>query len=354
MPGERAQLWDLDNGKVVFSGEAAHLSCRSTRIMCCSNRHECDPEPLGVMQLANIAIRMERLRPFSVFHTTISGEITRMHIDAHQHYWIYEAKEYGWINDSMTMIRRDFLPHDLAPELDRNDFVGSVAVQTRQTLEETRWLLELAERSEKILGVVGWVDLCSPDVRSQLEAIAGNRKLVGIRHIVQSEPDDRFLLRPDFLRGISMLQDFDLAYDILIYTKHLPVAGEFVERFPGSRFVLDHLAKPPVKAGEIEVWAEGIRRIAAFPNVFCKISGLVTEADWQTWEPQQLTPYIDVAFQAFGPNRLMIGSDWPVCLVAASYSRVVNVVKDYLRDQSHEVRDAVLGGNAVRFWRLGM
>jgi len=275
-----------------------------------------------------------------------------MQVDAHQHFWIYRPDEYGWIDDSMAALRRDFLPYDLGPELAREGFRGSVAVQTRQTLEETRWLLELAARSPSILGVVGWVDLQSPDVRSQLKTFAKNPKLVGIRHIVQAEPDDRFLLQPDFLRGISVLAEFDLAYDILIYTKHLPVAVEFVERFPRQRFVLDHLAKPPIKSGEVNSWAEGIRRLAAFPNVFAKLSGLVTEADWQLWKPEHINPYLEVAFESFGADRLMIGSDWPVCLAAAPYSRAVGVVKDYVLKHKAEWRDGVLGENATRFWRL--
>lgn len=275
-----------------------------------------------------------------------------MHIDAHQHFWIYNPQEYDWIDESMGMIRRNFLPEDLEPELQRNDVQGSVAVQARQTLEETRWLLELAEQSPRILGVVGWVDLCSAKLRSQLEEFAKHPKLVGVRHIVQSEPDDRFLLRKNFLRGISLLEEFDLAYDILIYTKHLPVAAEFVERFPKHRFVLDHLAKPPIKSGEVEAWALGIRRLAAFPNVWCKLSGLVTEARWQRWKPQDIRPYLDVAFEAFGTDRLMIGSDWPVCLVAGSYGRTVDVVKNYVQEMSAHARDAVLGENARRFWRL--
>jgi L-fuconolactonase len=275
-----------------------------------------------------------------------------MRVDAHQHFWKYNPVEYEWIDDSMTTIRRDFLPGDLEPELERNQFQGSVVVQARQTLEETRWLLELADRSSTILGVVGWVDLRSPDVRSQLNEFSRNPKLVGIRHIVQSEPDDRFLLGQDFLRGITSLEEFDLAYDILIYTKHLPVASEFVERFPRQRFLLDHLAKPAIKSREIETWAVGIRRLAAFPNVFCKLSGLVTEADWHRWKPENMTPYLDIAFEAFGASRLMIGSDWPVCLVAGSYSRTVDVVRDYLKRHPPEIREAVLGENACRFWKL--
>jgi L-fuconolactonase len=260
-----------------------------------------------------------------------------MDIDAHQHFWIYNPAEYDWIDDSMAALRRDFLPEDLKPEMESAGFRGSVAVQVRQTLEETRWLLELAERSQSILGVVGWVDLRSPDVRSRLKALAQNPKLVGIRHIVQSEPDDRFLLQPEFLRGVSILEE---------------VAAEFVERFPRQRFVLDHLAKPPIKTGNIDSWAHGIARLAEFPNVFCKLSGLVTEADWQQWNADQIVPFLDVAFESFGPDRLMIGSDWPVCLVAASYARALQVVKTYLLAQRPECREGVLGDNAQRFWRL--
>jgi L-fuconolactonase len=275
-----------------------------------------------------------------------------MRIDAHQHFWLYNPDEFGWIDDSMAAIRRNFLPGDLGPELERNDFDGSIVVQTCQTVDETAWLLDLAKNSPTILGVVGWVDLCSPQANSQLAQFSGNHKLVGIRHIVQSEPDDKFLLRDDFCRGISQLEEFDLAYDILIYTRHLPVAAKFAKRFPRQRFVLDHLAKPPIKRGKIQAWADGIRRLADFPNVFCKLSGLVTEADWQHWTPEQIFPYLDIAFESFGSDRLMIGSDWPVCLVAASYERAIGVVKSYLKRYSPDVRDAVLGGNAQRFWHL--
>jgi L-fuconolactonase len=274
-----------------------------------------------------------------------------MHIDAHQHFWIYNQPEYGWIDETMGSIRRDFLPRDLKPQLEQSGFQGSVAVQVRQTLDETRWLLELAESNAFILGVVGWVDLRSPRVRDELKSFVGKSKLVGIRHIVQGEPDD-FLLQPDFLRGISMLEEFDLAYDILIYPKHLAQAAEFVGRFPRQRFVLDHLAKPPIKSGAVDAWARGMRELAAFPNVYAKLSGLVTEADWHGWKPEDARPYLDVAFECFGPTRLMIGSDWPVCTVAASYARVMSLIKDYLRSSTAADRESVLGGNASRFWRL--
>ncbi len=274
-----------------------------------------------------------------------------MHIDAHQHFWQYSPEEYRWIDNAMAPIRRDFLPADLQPLLEDNGFQGSVVVQVRQTLEETQWLLKLADANPFILGVVGWVDLCAPELRSQLESFAEKPKLVGIRHIVQSEPHG-FLLRPDFLRGISLLEQFDLAYDILIYPKHLRSAAECVRRFPRQRFVLDHLAKPPIKSRAIDDWARGIRELASFPNVYAKLSGLVTEADWEAWTPDDIWPYLDVAFEYFTPHRLMIGSDWPVCLCAASYKRAMSVVRQYLDRCDGKERAAVLGGNAASFWRL--
>jgi len=275
-----------------------------------------------------------------------------MRIDAHQHFWRYNAAEYGWIGESMEVLRRNFLPQDLEPELAKEGFDGCIAVQARQTLEETNWLLELAEGSPFITGVVGWVDLRSTELRSQLQAIAKHSKLIGIRHIVQGEPDDRFLLQADFLRGVALLSEFDLAYDILIYEKHLPVAVEFVQRFSRQRFVLDHLAKPLIREGKIHPWAEGIRQLAASPNVYCKVSGMVTEADWRSWTPEQFKPYLDVAWDCFGADRLMIGSDWPVCTVAASYSHVIEVVERYLRSRPTEERGKVFGGNAQEFYKL--
>jgi L-fucono-1,5-lactonase len=277
-----------------------------------------------------------------------------MNIDAHQHFWIYDPAEYGWIDDSMSALRRDFLPHDLKLELGRNNFQGCVAVQALQTLQETRWLLRLAAQNPFILGVVGWADLRSPKVRETLASFAKNPKLVGLRHVAQAEPDERFLLQPDFLRGIAALEEFDLAYDILIYPKHLAIASEFVSRFPRQRFVLDHLAKPFIKQGALQPWQAQMKTLASFPNVFCKLSGLVTEADWQHWTPEHLTPYLDAAFECFGVERLMIGSDWPVCTLAASYTRTMNVVKTYLKNHSESAHAAVLGGNASKFWKLNL
>ena len=273
-------------------------------------------------------------------------------IDAHQHFWRYDPVEYDWIDASMAPLRRDFLPADLEPELRASGFDACVAVQARQSLEETRWLLELADRHTFIAGVVGWADLQAPDLQAQLEPFAGRRRLVGLRHVVQAEPDDRFLLRPAFLRGITALHDFGLAYDILIYPRHLPAAIEFAQRLEGHRLVLDHLAKPEIRGGEIAQWNRQLRDLAACANVMAKLSGLVTEADWHNWTAEGIRPYLDVAFECFGWDRLMIGSDWPVCTVAADYGRTMRLVTDYMRGRPALEQDAVLGGNAARFWRL--
>jgi len=273
-------------------------------------------------------------------------------IDAHQHFWRYDAAQYGWIDDAMAALRRDFLPEDLAPTIERAGFAACVAVQARQTAEETRWLLALADAHPFIAGVVGWIDLQSVRVRADLEAVARHPKLVGIRHIAQAEPDDRFLVRPAFVAGLARLEEFDLAYDILIYSRHLRVASELAARLPRQRFVLDHLAKPDIRGRAIDEWARDLRALAAHSNVCAKLSGLVTEADWTRWTAADIRPVLDVAFDCFGPERLMIGSDWPVCMVAGDYGRTMSVVIDYVAVRPAHERDAVLGGNAQRFWKL--
>jgi L-fucono-1,5-lactonase len=273
-------------------------------------------------------------------------------IDAHQHFWRYEAADYGWIDEPMAALRRDFLPADLEPLLASAGFDATIAVQTCHTLDETAWLLDLADRHPFIAGVVGWVDLQSPEVRSQLDRFAGRRKLRGVRHVVQAEPDPRFLMRPDFERGIAMLQELGLSYDILVYPRHLVVAAEFARVFAGHPLVLDHLGKPDIRSGGIRPWARDLRRLAECSNVSAKLSGLVTEADWKAWTPAQIEQCLDVAFDCFGPERLMIGSDWPVCTVAGDYGRVMRVVTGYLDRRPQAERDAVLGGNAARFYRI--
>jgi L-fucono-1,5-lactonase len=252
----------------------------------------------------------------------------------------------------MARLRRDFLPVQLDVEMRRAGIDACIAVQARQSLEETRWLLELADAHPSIAGVVGWVDLRSQDVVRDLERFAGHPKLVGVRHIAQSEPDDRFLLRSEFLDGLARVEALNLSYDILIYSRHLPVAAELAARRPRQRFVLDHLAKPNIRGREIAVWERDIRALAAHANVWAKLSGLVTEADWECWTPGDLQPYLDVAFDCFGPDRLMIGSDWPVCTVAGDYQRTMSAVMDYVAQRPARERDAVLGGNAIRFWNL--
>jgi L-fuconolactonase len=275
-----------------------------------------------------------------------------LRIDSHQHFWKYDPVAYDWIDERMGVLKRDFLPEHLLPELRRTGFQGCVAVQARQTLEETRWLLELADANPFVLGVVGWVDLRRADVKEQLARFEGRRKLVGLRHIVQAEPDDGFLLRSDFCRGIETLQCLGFAYDILIYPRQLKAAAQFARRFPGMRLVLDHLAKPNIKSGAIDDWRRDLKTLAAQPHVSCKLSGLVTEADWQRWSDAQIEPCLEAALECFGPERLMVGSDWPVCTLAADYARTMGLVLDFLERRAPAAREAVLGGNAARFWRL--
>jgi L-fuconolactonase len=273
-------------------------------------------------------------------------------IDAHQHFWHYDAVEYGWIDDAMAALRRDLLPHDLKPVLAQSGFDGCVAVQARQTLEETRWLLSLADQNDFIRGVVGWVDLRSAQLTDQLCEFARNPKLVGVRHIVQAEPDDEFMLRADFRRGIAQLAGFGPAYDILVYPRQLRAAVKLVSQFPEQRFVLDHIAKPLIAQAALEPWNTDIRALAQFPNVWCKVSGMVTEARWTEWRPQDFHPYLDVVFEAFGPERIMIGSDWPVCTVAAAYESTMRIVTGYIAQFPQDQQAAILGGNCAAFYRL--
>ena len=275
-----------------------------------------------------------------------------MNIDAHQHFWRYSPATHAWIDDSMSALRRDFLPDDLAPLLRAAGFDASIAVQAQQDITETGWLLELAAQHDFIRGVVGWVDLCAADARDQLARLASDRKLRGIRHVVQDEPDDNFMLRTDFRRGIDALSAFRLAYDILIYPRQLPAAIELARAFPYQRFVLDHIAKPDIRNGGIDAWAPGLRALAAHPNVVCKLSGVVTEADWRNWRPEDFTPYLDAVLEAFGPNRLMIGSDWPVCTLAGEYDDVVNIARAYIAKLTPAEQSAILGGTAERIYNL--
>ena len=270
-------------------------------------------------------------------------------LDAHQHFWRYSAAEYPWMQPDWP-IRRDFLPADLEREQAQVGFAGSIAVQARQTLEETRWLLELADQHPVIKGVVGWVDLRSDQVEEQLTRFASHPKFVGVRHVVQDEPDDRFMLQPDFLRGISQLKQFNLTYDILVFPQQLPAAVELVNRFPEQPFVLDHIAKPLIKDGVMAPWDHQIRELAKAPNVDCKISGMVTEAKWDAWKPGDFLPYLDVIAESFGNDRLMIGSDWPVCLLAANYKQVTGLVDNYFGHLRESEKVGIFGLNAAKFY----
>lgn len=273
-------------------------------------------------------------------------------IDAHHHLWRYTEQEYGWIDDAMHGLRRDFLPDDLTAEMHAAGVDGAVAVQARQTLEETRWLLELAEGCEGIRGVVGWAPIAGAEFRESIQEFAGRPKLKALRHIVQAEPDENYLLREDFNRGIRAMLGSGLVYDILVYERHLPQVIEFVDRHPEQAFVLDHVAKPRIREGLLELWGARIRELAKRENVWCKVSGMVTEADWGAWTPETLRPYLDVVVEAFGPARLMAGSDWPVCLVACGYGQWFEVLESYFAEFSETERDAVFGGTATSVYRL--
>ncbi len=274
-----------------------------------------------------------------------------MTIDAHQHFWIFDEERDSWITPEMAAIRRNFLPEDLWPVLKANKIDGCVAVQASQTDSETEFLLHLAEANDFIRGVVGWIDLRAVNLYDQLERYSQFEKLKGFRHVAQGQPEG-FLLQQEFIKGIGQLVAFDFTYDILIYQNQLKEAYNFAVRLPNVHFVLDHIAKPLIKAQELQPWADDIRRLAELPNVHCKVSGMVTEANWQHWEKADFRPYLDTVFEAFGTERIMYGSDWPVCLVAGEYEGAKGILTDYLSMFSDdEVRD-VMGNNARRFYSL--
>ncbi|HJT75393.1 MAG TPA: amidohydrolase family protein [Chitinophaga sp.] len=275
-----------------------------------------------------------------------------MVIDAHQHFWHYHPVKDAWITDDMKVLQDNFLPEHLLPVLQENGVDGCVAVQADQSENETAFLLELAAQHHFIRGVVGWIDLRAEDLEARLEHFKQFRALKGFRHIVQGEPDPSFLLRDDFCRGINMLARYNFTYDILVYPVQLPAVAAFVPKFPELRLVIDHLAKPYFKTGEISSWETHMRAIAQHPHVYCKLSGMITEADWQKWEPAHFTPFLDVALEAFGPERLMFGSDWPVCKVAGTYAEVKGIIKDYISRLSETEQAGIMGGNAIRFYGL--
>jgi L-fuconolactonase len=274
-----------------------------------------------------------------------------MKVDAHQHFWRYTPEEFGWIDDRMAAIRRDFLPGDLLPLLDQSGIDATVAVQACHTVAETEWLLDLAEENEWIAGVVGWVPFIDPLVHQALEKLSSQPKFKGVRHVLQIEHSE-YMERADFNTGIAQLEHLGLVYDLVVLEHQLPVAIRLVDRHPRQPFVLDHIAKPRIAAREMEPWRTHIRELARRPHVVCKVSGMVTEADFDSWTPADLRPYFETALEAFGPERLLFGSDWPVCAVASSHAQWVATIEDFIGELSEDEKDRIMGENAAKIYRL--
>ena len=273
-----------------------------------------------------------------------------MRIDSHQHFWKFDPVRDAWIKPEMAVIRRDFLPEDLEPELKANGIDATIAVQADQSEAETEFLVELAARNKFVAGVVGWVDLRARNLDERLAYWSERASVVGFRHIAQAEPNDRFLATSEFAGGVARLKPFGFTYDLLVYPRQLPAAIELASRLPDQPFVLDHIAKPPIKSGEQGAWCGHICELAQNRNVYCKLSGIVTEADWLRWTAEHCTPYLDVVFEAFGPDRLMFGSDWPVCLLAGSYQRMLALIEDYVLTHHAAAAPKIFGENAARFY----
>jgi len=279
-------------------------------------------------------------------------EDSKVRVDAHQHFWVYKKEEYRWIDDSMALLRRDFLPHHLKVMLETRGIDYTIAVQARQTLQESDWLLELADQNDFIKGIVGWVDLTSSYVTEDLERLSAHEMFRGVRHLLQDEEDDRYMLRKDFKRGISELGKYGLTFDLLISPIHIKYACELVNQFPNQRFVVDHFATPSIKRREIEPWKRDMKEIAKAENVYCKISGMVTEASWGSWKQEDFIPYMEAILDMFGTKRLMFGSDWPVCTVAAEYEKVLGIVTDFISSLSPLEQSKIMGLNAIDFYSL--
>lgn len=275
-----------------------------------------------------------------------------LRIDSHHHFWHYNAIDYSWIGDDMAGLHRDFLPADLQKEIAGAQIDQVISVQARQSLAEIDWLLGLADQYDFIAGVVGWLPLVDPVIGDLLQRYAGCPKLKSIRHVIQDEADDNFILGKAFNAGVAHLRQYNLAYDILVFERHLPQAIEFVDRHPGQTFVLDHLAKPKIKNHEIEPWAKYLRQLAERPNVWCKLSGMVTEADLRHWSNAQLKIYFDIALAAFGPGRLLFGSDWPVCTVGVTYGDWATLVESWIAPLSADEKNNIMGGNARKAYQI--
>ena len=275
-----------------------------------------------------------------------------MVIDSHQHFWKYEPVKHSWIDDDMSVIRRDFSPSDLAKVYQENSIDGCVAVQADQTLEETDFLIDLASINNFIKGIVGWVDLRAENIENVLEKYSTDKIVKGFRHVVQGEVDHNFLLRPNFSRGISLLEKHNFTYDILVFPHQLGSVLEFVKKFPHQKFVIDHIAKPYIKDGYFEGWATMMTAIGKHENVSCKMSGMVTEADFNIWTPEQIHPYMDTVLEAFGSKRILFGSAWPVCLVAGNYSKIKKLTTDFISQLSKIEQNSIMGNNAIEFYNL--
>jgi len=273
-------------------------------------------------------------------------------IDAHQHFWQVGRFDYPWMSSDLGVLYRDYLPHDLAPILKQNGVAQTVVVQASNSVAESRWLLELADANSFIAGVIGWVDLISADGEAQLNELSAHPKFKGVRHLVESEPEDDWLIKPAVLSGLRRLATYDLSYDLLVHTRHLRHVPEVAESCPELRFVIDHLAKPPIAQNEIKEWARALKPVADYQNIHCKLSGLVTEANWSSWQINDLRPFVDCVLELFGPERMMFGSDYPVCLLAASYDRVLDAFQELLKYLSNSDRDKIFSKNAAAFYRL--
>ena len=273
-------------------------------------------------------------------------------IDSHQHFWQYNPQKHGWITDDMKVIQRDFLPSDLLPILQKDNIDGCISVQADQTEDETDFLLELSDNHDFIRGIVGWVDLRADNIYERLKHYSQFKKLKGFRHIVQSETDTEFMLRPKFKNGITALALHDFTYDILIYHYQLEQAIQFVKLFPNQKFVLDHLGKPDIKSGEYALWQTNIKKLALHQNVFCKISGMITEGEWNNWKPSDFNVYLDTIVKAFGTDRLMYGSDFPVCTLAATYEAQLNIITVYFSTFTNLEKKKIMGDNASKFYGI--
>lgn len=276
-----------------------------------------------------------------------------MKIDAHQHFWEYDPIKHVWINENMSVLKRNYLPEDLKIELKDNGLDGSVAVQASQSESETEFLISLAKENDSIKAIVGWADLRAENIEERLFYFTeASPKIKGFRHVIHDEADVNFILNKNFINGVSKLNRFGLTYDILIFPIHLKATIEFIKKFPDQKFVIDHIAKPNIEKAEISLWKSYMHTLGEFDNVWCKLSGMVTEAKWYDWKYEDFVPYLDVAFASFGPDRLMFGSDWPVCLLSGSYGDVKGIVGRYISNFSEVEKSKVLGENASGFYGI--